>query len=219
MKYVFVGDIHGKVEQVKRALDMDGKKIFVGDFIDSWNRTIQEHDQCFELVIAAIRAGEAEATLGNHELSYIPVQGEANTPYHRCSGFDYQRSIIMRKHEIDIRELFKPYIMINPRFLVTHAGLTKQIWDDYNLTFDNLPQTLDQWWLTPHSPAHWIGYARGGRNQCGGIFWCDFNREFDPIPDLIQVFGHTAGDGIRVINNSYCIDTLDKQHAFLEMEL
>lgn len=218
MKYIFVGDIHGKVEQVERALAMDGKVIFVGDFMDSRDRTADEHDQCVYLVLEAIKAGKAESIYGNHELSYLCMFGEGQS-VHRCSGWDYDRSLVMKRHEKEIRELFKPFLIINKNLLVTHAGLTKRLWTENNMTIDNMAQTLTEWWPVRRSPMHWIGYHRGGRNPVGGTFWCDFNQEFDEVPDLVQVFGHTAGQGIRQQGNSFCIDTLDREHKFLEMEL
>lgn len=55
----------------------------------------------------------------------------------------------------------------------------------------------------------------------GGLFWCDFRQEFEPVPGLTQVFGHTAsgGDTIRRVADSYCIDCLDRSKEFLELEL
>jgi len=41
---------------------------------------------------------------------------------------------------------------------------------------------------------HWfygVGHARGGNLKAGGIVWCDFDHEFQPIDDLRQIVGHT----------------------------
>lgn len=219
MKYVFVGDIHGKLDKVKEALGKEGHIVFVGDFIDSYDKTISEHDECYRLVVEAIREGKATALYGNHELSYLAVAGE-QVPHHRCSGYDYKRGIIMRKYESDIRELFKPYLMPTPSMLVSHAGLTEHIWNQEELTIDLLPSVLASWWPDRASPMHWIGHYRGGRDVVGGLFWCDFNTEFKPIPELTQVFGHTRGHGIRQMDNSYCIDCLDfTENNFLQMDI
>jgi len=60
-------------------------------------------------------------------------------------------------------------------------------------------------------------------NTVGGIFWCDFNAEFEPIEGLNQIFGHTAGKNIRVrhteTSKNFCIDCLDHKHQFLETEI
>lgn len=212
MKHTFIGDIHGKVEQVERALAKDGKKIFVGDFMDSWDRPWQSHSKCLELVLEAINKGEAEAIYGNHELSYL-------YPHHKCSGWDAKRSLVMAQFKDQIEQLFKPYILLSPEFLVTHAGLTSQLWAKKHLTRENLEQRLIEAWPKMSSFVHQIGHYRGGISGVGGIFWCDFSMEFNPIPELTQVFGHTAGDGIRQKGNSFCIDCLDKEDSFLEMDL
>lgn len=216
-KYIFIGDIHGKVDQVERALAMEGQKIFVGDFIDSFDKTPAEHSKCYSLVLEAIDKGEAQAIFGNHELSYLPVVGGR----HRCPGWDYARKQVVEQYKDQIMTKFKPYVLLDESFLVTHAGLTKQIWDKYNLETGKIGQFLAEGWANNNwrDPIHWIGWFRGGRDTTGGIFWCDWNAEFTPVPGLTQVFGHTAGKGIRQIEQSFCIDCLDRESTFLEMDL
>jgi len=212
MKHIFVGDVHGKVEQVERALDKEGRKIFVGDLMDSFDRSWADHAKCLDLVLSAVGAGEADVIYGNHELSYLQ-------PHHKCSGWTEDRCLMMRQYRQQIETTFKPYILLSDRFLVSHAGLTEQIWKEKHLTFENLESTLQGWWPKTSSPMHWIGYYRGGFNSVGGMFWCDFRAEFRPIKGLTQVFGHTAGDSIRQLGDNFCIDCLDKKHDFLEMDL
>lgn len=212
MKYRFVGDIHGKVDVVKRALDYDGRVVFVGDFIDSYDKTVTEHDECFRLVIEAIRSGKAKACYGNHELSYLMPDP------HRCSGYEYHRSVLMRKYESDIGELFDSFIIIGDT-LISHAGLTNQMWQEFSLTKENFVDRLNEWWADPKSPMHYIGRYRGGRAPYGGLFWCDFTVEFQSIEGLKQIFGHTRGRDIRMVGNSYCIDCQDFKPTFLELEI
>ena len=213
MKYIFIGDIHGKIADVEVALAKPGKKIFVGDFIDSFNHPVEDHEKCYDLVFQAIDKGEAEAIYGNHELSYLmPTQ-------HRCSGYSEERQMLMTHYGPRIREKFKPYILLKPDLLVSHAGLTETLWRSFGLTFDNLSETLAEWWPDLRSPMHFIGRYRGGRNNVGGMFWCDYNVEFRPIEGLTQIFGHTPGRGIRHRANEYCIDCLDTSpDTFLELE-
>lgn len=212
-KYIFIGDIHGKVEVVKEALALDGFKIFTGDFVDSFNRTTSEYGSCLRLVLDAIDAGTCRAVYGNHELSYIfPAQ-------HKCSGNNWSTNQLIRAFGAEIREKFESHIWLENTVLVTHAGLTNQLWNSHGLTFDNLDKTLSEWWDDLFSPMHWVGYARGGRNDYGGTFWCDYNIEFQPVPGLIQVFGHTPGTDIRKIDENYCIDCLDRATKFLGLEI
>lgn len=215
MKYVFVGDIHGRWELVEKALAREGKKVFVGDFMDSFNRSPADMGKCLALVLAAIENGEAEAIYGNHDLAYIMSR-------HRCSGNTHENRMVFQLYQQRIMEVFKPHLIIDKNVLVTHAGLTKQIWDAGKLTLSNMDKKLTAWWpkdISPASPVHWVGRYRGGWDSVGGTFWCDWNGEFEPIPKLIQVFGHTAGNGIRRKEDSYCIDCLEREESFLEMDL
>lgn len=219
MKYVFVGDIHGKVQAVEAALAREGRKVFVGDFIDSYDRSVEDHKQCYDLVLDAIERDEANAIFGNHELSYlIPA-------WHRCSGFNKQREMLMNHYKKQLNEAFLPYLLIGDRVLVSHAGLTKQIWKEQELTLELLPRILEEWWPNHSSPMHWVGAYRGGQYPYGGMFWCDYNAEFKPVPGLTQIFGHTRGKGLRAMGDNYCIDCLDyknverDEYEFLELDL
>jgi hypothetical protein len=220
MKYIFVGDIHGKVEQVEKALSISGKKVFVGDFQDSYNRPTEDHARCLDLVMDAIEKGEAEAMYGNHELSYFRSG-------HSCSGWDRWRAALFRERQVRLTGLFKPFLIINKNWLVSHAGLTLPLWESHGLTLDNLEERLTEWWKDDYSPMHWVGYTRGGRHSIGGLFWCHFTSEFTPVPGLNQIFGHTRAskdEGIRTkvtdTSTSYCIDVLDHHPGtFLELDL
>ena len=211
-KYVFVGDVHGKSEAVKLALDKSGHKIFVGDFCDSFDRTIAEHEGCLTLVLDAIDKGEASAIYGNHELSYLMPT------VHRCSGYSTSMESMLVPHVKRIKDSFKPFIELGEDWLVTHAGLHPDV-------AVALPETWEGEFTNPKSPMHWIGRSRGGPHLVGGMFWCDFNDEFKPIEGLNQIFGHSrymthdirTRKGKNSIN--YCIDCLDSQIKFLELNI
>ena len=212
-KYVFVGDLHGKVECVEEVLSKDGTIIFVGDYLDSFDRTVADQRKTLELALDSIVAKKAIGLFGNHELSYL-------VPWHRCSGYN----TTMQLHVDELRDrmlgLLSTHIRIGDNWLITHAGIHPKVWKgEIRLEDISLENT--------NTPWHWIGHCRGGRNKVGGIWWCDFNEEFKPIPGINQIFGHSASggeSGIRKIEaeNSvnYCIDCLDHHpHTFLELEL
>lgn len=212
MKYVFIGDVHGKVNAVEAALSKDGHKVFVGDFCDSFDRSVDDHEKCLVLVLDAIESDEATAIFGNHELSYL-------MPYpHRCSGYSTSMEQMLRPHQKRIRDSFVPFLEIGYDWLVTHAGLHPDV-------AIALPETWESEFQNPNSPMHWIGRSRGGRHPIGGMFWCDFNDEFQPIDGMNQVFGHTRHRTrdirTKTGNNSinYCIDCLDTKIKFLELEV
>jgi len=109
-----------------------------------------------------------------------------------------------------------PFVKLPEHFIVTHAGIHKDV----------LPHLDELEFANVDSPLHNIGWARGGRSRAGGIFWCDFNDEFIPIPGVNQIFGHTAyggRNGIRTMHTedslNYCIDCLDHKVEFLKLEL
>jgi hypothetical protein len=208
MKTLFVGDVHGKVEIVEDALAQEHPVIFVGDILDSYDRTIDNHLKCLELIFKAIDDGKAQCLFGNHELSYM-------YEHMRCSGY---KPVTQMHMDGGVREdmwkRFKHFIFIKPNLLITHAGLTKQLWDKHHLSLESLEETLLRWSQNIHSPAYNIGAARGGWEIAGGIFWCDWNEEFIPIPGLNQIVGHTRGKTLRQVENSFCIDYNDFKKEF-----
>ena len=216
MKYVFIGDIHGKVEIVEKALMREGRKVFVGDFMDSYDRTADDHKKCLELVFSAIKKDPENHyfILGNHELSYM-------FPHMRCSGHTKWGAVIFDEFREEFKKLTLPYLFIDPTFLISHAGMSAYWFNqickgDLSHLHEALENAVDDradTWL------YAIGQARGGREIQGGIFWCDFKHEFEPIKGLTQVFGHTRGLKIRNTGDNWCIDCLDIVPNFLEMEV
>jgi hypothetical protein len=209
MKYTFVGDIHGKIEQIQRALDNEGLVVFVGDFMDSFDRSVKEHEECLKTVLKAIDDGKAQAILGNHELSYIHK-------HHKCSGHSFERGVMFLKYKWEILEKFSWFLQIEDWF-ISHAGLHPEVQAEIK------HPTYLEWAQDWNSSAHWIGHFRGGLRRVGGIFWCDFNKEFEPIYGINQIFGHTAGKDIRKVeipgSINYCIDCLNHKHSFLQLEI
>lgn len=193
MKTLVVGDIHGKVEIVEKALSLDYKVIFVGDYLDDFHRSIVDQIRSLELVLEAIKTGKAIGLKGNHEISYLD-------DFKRCSGYNF-----ITKTIIDTMDL-SPLVDYTyaEGFLITHAGFTLQ----HGISFKEYAEigNFDQ-----------IGFCRGGADVFGGIRWCDVNYDFKPT-DQPQIFGHTKRRNIDKIGNSYCIDVLDYCNEALLIE-
>lgn len=211
-KYRFVGDIHGQYDVMQKALDCDADRIiFCGDLVDSYTRSIEDQIKCVELALETAGNGVVDVVWANHEWSYFH-------PKMRCSGYKERMSEYIDTTQEEMLSKFKPFIFEQDT-LVTHAGLTLQMWDTFNLTKDTFQQTLTKWSGDMGSPFFFIGRSRGGPAQWGGPLWCDFNSEFIPIPELNQVFGHTRGKGLRKKENAWCIDTLENTAPkFLDLE-
>jgi hypothetical protein len=160
----------------------------------------------------AIESGKADALYGNHELSYIIPE------IHRCSGYSTKTHSMLTTHIERVRKNFKPFLELGDNWLVTHAGLHPQV-------AEKLSEDWEAEFNHKASALHWIGRYRGGPDPVGGIFWCDFNAEFEPIEGLNQIFGHSRARTYDIRSMSgknstnYCIDCLDTQLKFLELDI
>ena len=190
MKIVFVPDIHGDIKFIER-IESDystWNKIFVGDLVDSFEFTRTEQFECVKKVISMIEKGDTQCIFGNHELSYL-------YPTMRASGYAGTMNTLLSPLKSKIKKLFKNYVYFYPeRILITHAGLTKYIYNQFDFSLENINGTFEEWSKSPikETPLGWIGKIRGGTNTIGGPFWCDWNNEFQPTEGLNQVFGHSA---------------------------
>lgn len=225
---LFIGDLHGNYPFLKRVLELypDHRKVFIGDFVDSRLYSRDEELQCLETVLALVEEQRARALFGNHEWSYLE-------PAMRCSGYEQSFDLRIAGHKQRMRDLLEHFLWFpEHRLLVTHAGLSYGLWQECGFTFENLPGKLGEWALLPiqETPAGWIGMPRGGMDKVGGIYWCDWYSEFQPVPGLTQVFGHTQAlsvqeqmlaneQGIRQRGSNYNIDCLTRQWEFLELTI
>ncbi len=223
---LIIGDLHGNLpflQSLQRQYPLH-LKLFVGDILDSRLFSREEELRCLEIVLEMLEHGEARACLGNHEWSYLE-------PGMKCSGYDsdFDRRVTPFKERI--RKHFETFFWL-PKYkiLVTHAGLAWSIWKEHGLTVSSLTAKLTEWSRLPvtSSPVGRIGLARGGVDPIGGTYWCDWYREFQPVPGIVQVFGHTSGlsiheqvlpgeQGIRSRGSNYNIDCLSRVWEVLEL--
>lgn len=192
-KVIVVGDLHGRHEVVELALNYDcDKVVFVGDYVDSRHRSIGDQLQCFDRVYEAIDAGRAIGLLGNHDVGYM------NTSWYGIhGGFNgaLLSSLQARHH---LFKAFQYFVWIEG-FLITHAGVSQLLLDYVGMSLD---QYLDV------GDYRQVGRARGGRDPVGGLLWCHYDTEFEPIEGVKQIFGHTANEKIRSHDGNWCIDAL-----------
>lgn len=215
---IVVGDLHGEeviLNFIKYKYKND-KIICVGDYVDDFiNNIISQSGTIESALKLAQKYKEDVYLLGNHDIHYV----FSNFQHLRCSGFSTTMNAILIPKIIDIRKNFKYfYYDSKNRILITHAGLTKKLWDSYNLNFDNLERTLTRWTEDLYSPFFFIGERRGGRAVVGGPLWCDWNSEFEPIPDLIQIVGHTPVKSFEFKETNVNIDCLKNRFSILMFE-
>ena len=221
MKTLIVGDIHGRLNIVKRALTFSGRVVFVGDILDSFTESVEDQVECLKLIRAACAENPSKVVLlrGNHEASYL-------FPQSRCSGFNTQTYYILQRFGLInwLRLRTNPYCLIytsssgltlSQPILITHAGIT---WDISEAPFvlSDLIDTLSESFLDPSSWYYSVGRSRGGRGA-GGPLWCD-SSEFTPIDSVRQIFGHTPQPEGKILHyegGSVCIDVLDRSSTVI----
>lgn len=213
---IFVGDLHGKYEIAEYILtrNTSDKIIFVGDYLDSFDRPIEDQAKTLEIVLEATKAEPERvvALCGNHEYSYLNPQRYA------CSGFK-QATLIQVRHLLPgvDQYMLDAYRDESSGVLVTHAGVTEDWIDMIGLSDKSLGDALSE---APEESWNIAGRVRGGNYPHGGPVWCDYWAEFKPIPGVKQVFGHTqhreVGEDRGVVTkdgenfNIDCLDTSDE---------
>jgi len=209
-----VGDLHGKVEIAEEVLGDKGtnKIIFIGDYLDSFDRSVADQIKLLDLVLDACEANPetVQALLGNHELSYMDrTQG--------ASGWRRTTQSSVNERLARMQKVLVPAVQHDTGWLLTHAGVSKQ----WASRFKEPPEAAVQ--NCTENEFFLVGRSRGGVATCGGPLWCDYYDEFLPIPGLRQIFGHTARTesvpGIRTDDGeNYCIDCLDRTKEILRIK-
>ena len=201
MKTMIIGDLHGKievVEKVAKALhdDENLNVIFIGDYVDAWDRSIEEQIETFRLVEKLVKDSDDErvvALCGNHEMSYL-------NPKMRSSGYSLgiQTSIFYPGANVSF---LKSFVWRNG-FLISHAGVSRLLLKDFEM--ESVEEYLSYGDFTQ------IGLSRGGMDVAGGLFWCDWNLDFAMgVEETKQIVGHTRVFNIEERNGNYCVDCLD----------
>jgi hypothetical protein len=207
MKTIAVGDLHGITEVVEAVLKKTAYNIvFIGDYLDSYDRSVLDQLRVLDLVLGAVNDNpeRVKALKGNHEWSYID-------PQMQCSGFQYAT-----KRGVEERDMspLLDYVWVGEYFL-SHAGVSQTLLDYIGYSFEEYIEAGE---------FKQIGRARGGRHRYGGLYWCDWWREFEPVKGVPQIVGHSnhrpigTAEGVTRMGNSYNIDCLTRVHEVLVLE-
>lgn len=212
MKTIVVGDIHGHVDSVEKALAFDGNVVFVGDYLDSFSQSVENQVRCLTMVLDAIEdnPGRVVGLLGNHEMSYLDTTM-------RCSGYKMDTHQHIKHLHNRMLRFLREYWWVDD-YLISHAGIDQELLDQLNITWQEylLVGKFKQ-----------IGSYRGGYDHAGGLYWNDFNAEMIPPAGLKQVVGHTNSnrqhmtDGVRLKCNkdntgrTWCVDNLNRKAEVL----
>jgi len=210
MKYLLVGDLHGRVEVAQKVLSdkyLEYHKVFIGDYVDSFDRSKKDQITIVKLLLKAVQEREdVTALIGNHELSYLREGMQ-------CSGYASGTKYHMVHLKKDILRYFKRHLYLEEGLLATHAGASAHLFTDK----EDVRNALEN----DDPRLYYIGSVRGGAQTHGGIFWCDYWREFSRVEGLTQIVGHSShrpegkDRGIVVEQDCFNIDCLDRVEQVL----
>lgn len=201
-----VSDVHGNWRALEKALlnaDIDFSNSFIvqlGDLGNYVADSVEDDIECLKYVGREIDL----MLVDNHGIPYFD-------PQNRFSGFHWNVVIDERLRSLNEMGLIQPSF-VHGDTLITHAGLTASLihtlgpsgYDAFSVDL----KLRNEWKAGnfQHMMFSSIGRARYGPDSCGGIVWCDFEKEFEPT-SFPQIVGHTAR-GLQQKGNALCIDTI-----------
>lgn len=210
-RLLVIPDIHTYHEPVEAiiARARPDVTVFLGDYFDQFHDSPQENRVTAQWLKQSLAQPNRVHLWGNHDTHYA-FPGEHTI----CGG--YTRPKDKAINEIITAEEWCRLRLYHlaEGFLFTHAGLHRHFVPANRSLEEFLAQTEREalrclrgktfhWSLTP-------GYIRSGWQIYGGITWCDWD-EFQPVPGVNQVFGHTPGREPRIRREpdsySLCLDT------------
>ena len=210
MSTVVVGDLHGRYEIAEHVLNtFDEDIIFMGDFLDSFDRSKKDQIRTMNLVLDAVdsSSGKVKSLMGNHERSYL-YRDE------RCSGYTKSKHSFFQQNGLSRAAQLHPWIK-QDGFLLSHAGLSQHL-------LEYLSTNVEEYLAAGDFLQN--GYSRGGDSPIGGLYWCDWFKEFDPVHGVNQVVGHSGwrphqlqGTGIQQKGNNWNVDCFEHKLQVLKI--
>jgi hypothetical protein len=201
-KIVIVADPHNDYKKLDEIITKENGDINVclGDWFDSFilDDTSNYITTAKYLKDVFLPNPKNYTLFGNHDLHYL-----FNAPTTWCSGYEQWKydaiDDVIGKVRGHIQDKFYWSIVVDD-ILLTHAGLDQRLVSPTCSTNEDIFKYLDQCSneatdKLKSDDLHWfyqVGHSRGGRFRAGGIVWCDFDCEFQPIDDLRQIVGHTS---------------------------
>lgn len=202
-KVIVIPDVHNKIGLVDAIIQQEpdaGKFIFLGDLFDDYGDSLKEIKRVASWIKERVHDSRFVFLWGNHDIPY----GFRNRTI-PCRGYSIEKDLAIWR--VLDEEDFYPwrFFWVAQGFLLTHAGLHPNflppVWKQVSLG------SLKEYLLAESEKClralndiysqHWFFLAGDARCHpprgidAGGILWCDANQEFQPIPGISQIFGHT----------------------------
>ena len=226
MKILVIPDIHVRHILAEKIISYVGpcdQIIFLGDYFDQWFDTPEHNEKTAIWLKESLKNPNRIHLIGNHDVSYI-ANGARQ---YFCSGYTFEKNQSINSIlNWDDWSKMKVY-HLHENILLSHAGLSKFYHDKFNkngkefisfLEDEAKAAVLALKSAAPKTPCHRLfeaGPDRGGKGLVGGITWCDL-RNFVPVGNYTQIFGHTETDE-PYIGEKFCsIDTNLRNFILIE---
>jgi len=207
-KYRIIGDIHGRTNWHKlvEPFDEETMYIFVGDYVDPYYHLEDvTFDQMFSEMESIFKMKQEHPDnviilLGNHDLQYIIKYGETSR---------YEISISKRNKLFNFFDENLKYTdgvayQINNKYLITHAGVTKEWYETYfgefkkDTTLEEIVKNINELWENNKSAFYFCGKFSDsyGVSESQGPLWIRpetlwYANLFGFDSGIIQIVGHT----------------------------
>ncbi len=213
MDTLIIPDIHTKIKKAQRIIDEHpcGRRVFLGDFFDDFGDTAQSNQETASWLRIQLADPKNTFIWGNHDMHY----GFTKNRSFRCSGYMPEKREAI--NEVMKREDWKKFVLYQEvdGWLISHAGLRHDFADRDLASNAEVALRLAD---SPDGIQHWMtaaGFGRGGGFVLGGLTWLDWGSEFQPIPGIKQIVGHTPKPQPREREGNWCIDTHLRHAAML----
>jgi len=222
---LIIPDHHEQPAKLKRILKKykADHYYFLGDHMDSFAGLTHDTWMTIGFIRDHVQDGDKTFLWGNHDLHYA-------FPYPEliCSGWDKSKLQMIRNTLSDPLHWKRFKLMqwldlpTGQRFLMSHAGLHPYMLHPVHGFADHALADMEERAMYQLRYCQTVtallkcGRGRGGKGT-GGIVWLDWDSEFEPIPGLNQIVGHSPNAMVRQQNIedtdptkasiNYCLDT------------
>jgi len=202
-----IGDVHGRSSWKNMIKTKIVEKwIFLGDYLDSFDKTNEEIQHNFLDIIEFKKQNPDNVILllGNHDVQYYHHPSQIGE--FRCSGYRPEAHFDLYEIFNKNKELFQ-FAYSYKNHLWTHAGVQHSWFINVfkgDTSKDIAMQLNEPSDRIQYNALFDVGHLRGGRCNTGGPLWCDFNELKKPLKNVNQVVGHTHRKDIyQYVNKVY----------------
>lgn len=214
---LIIPDLHLRWQHANKIIENNPTEeiIFLGDYFDNFGDDPNQVEEMCDWLEHSVNQPNRIHLFGNHDIQYA-----FDNKFFRCSGYEQWKEFIIKDRFNSFERFwskFRYYHILDNIWFLLHGGLhpsfiPKSISkiENRDKFYSELSTYLDSEIIKGHRNQSWIfgiGKSRGGAQNHGGIVWCDFNREFEPILGLNQIVGHTS---LRTGKAEWLIESHDK---------